>query len=92
MAEANVALTQDPDNVEALCIRGLGLAIKNDVRTLDDLNRAIALDPRARISLQRIRPPGPHSHRDGQTGPCRRRHAKSRAAGTKISGGPTMRE
>lgn len=45
MAEAYQALMKDPDNVGALCIRGLGLAIKNNVASLDDFNRAIALDP-----------------------------------------------
>lgn len=45
IAEANVALTQDADNVGALCVRGIGLAVKNDIKTLDDLSRAISLDP-----------------------------------------------
>ncbi len=45
IAEANVAIAQDADNVGALCIRGVGFAIKNDIKTIDDLNRAILLDP-----------------------------------------------
>ena len=46
IAEANAALAQEADNVGALCIRAIGYAIKNDFsHSLDDLNRAIALDP-----------------------------------------------
>lgn len=46
IAEANVALAQEADNVGALSIRAVGYAIKNDFpRSLADLNRAIALDP-----------------------------------------------
>ena len=46
IAEANVALAQDADNVGALSIRAVGYAIKNDFsHSLDDLNRATALDP-----------------------------------------------
>jgi tetratricopeptide (TPR) repeat protein len=45
IAEANVALAQDADSVGALCIRGLGFAINNDMRTLADFDRAISLDP-----------------------------------------------
>lgn len=45
MAEAYLALLKDPDDVGALCIRGLGLAIKNNGQSINDFNRAIALDP-----------------------------------------------
>ncbi len=45
MAEAYQALMKEPDNVGALCIRGLGLAIKNNIACLDDFNKAIAIDP-----------------------------------------------
>ena len=44
--EANAALALEADNVSALSIRAMGYAIKNDFpHSLDDLNRAIALDP-----------------------------------------------